>query len=218
MDLFERIETARSRWDVLQHPFYQRWSAGELTTEELAFYAGEYRHAVVALADACEAAAGSADESLRPGLSRHAAEERSHVELWDRFAAAVGAELGHEPLAETAECSRAWTAGSDLTERLAVLYAIESAQPAISRTKLEGLVERYGFAEGPATEYFALHAELDREHAAHSRALIERLAGTQGLDTDRLAAAAEGALAANWALLDGVERRFGRTPGAPCCS
>jgi pyrroloquinoline-quinone synthase len=218
MDLFERIETVRSRWNVLQHPFYQRWSAGELTREELSFYAGEYRHAVVALADACETAAGAADESVRPGLSRHAAEERSHVELWDGFAAAVGAELDRAPREETAECARAWTAGSDLTEKLAVLYAIESAQPAISRTKLTGLVERYGFAAGPATAYFALHAELDREHAAHSRALIERLAGTEGLDTGRLVAAAEGALAGNWALLDGVERRFGREPGAPCCS
>ena len=59
-----------------------------------------------------------------------------------------------------------------------MLYAIESAQPAISRTKLDGLVEHYGFEEGPATEYFSLHSERDHEHAAQSRQLIEeRLAG-----------------------------------------
>lgn len=214
MDLFERIETVRSRWDVLQHPFYQRWSAGTLTRDELAFYAGEYRHAVAALAQACRAAADCADADARPALSRHAAEERSHLELWDRFAAAVEGETGRAPLPETAECSRAWTAGSDLLENLAVMYAVESAQPAISRTKLDGLVERYGFAEGPATAYFALHAELDRDHAAHSRALIaERL---DEADADRLAAAAEGALRANWLLLDGIERHFGREAGAAC--
>ncbi len=44
----------------------------------------------------------------------------------------------------------AWTAGEDVLEHLAVLYAIEAGQPEISRTKLEGLTEHYGYiAEGP---------------------------------------------------------------------
>ena len=36
---WERIEGSRRRWDVLNHPFYKRWTAGELTAEERA--AGE---------------------------------------------------------------------------------------------------------------------------------------------------------------------------------
>ena len=87
-------------------------------------------------------------------------------------------------------------------------YTIESGQPAISQAKLDGLLERYGFEEGPATEYFALHAERDHEHADHSRELIEeRLADA---DLERLLAVAEGVLRGNWELLDGVERQFGR--------
>ena len=35
-DVWQRIEEARDRWNVLEHPFYQRWSAGELSREELA--------------------------------------------------------------------------------------------------------------------------------------------------------------------------------------
>ena len=46
MDLWTRLEQARTRWNVLEHPFYQRWSRGELTRGELAAYAGQYRHAV----------------------------------------------------------------------------------------------------------------------------------------------------------------------------
>ena len=198
MNLFDRLDTVRERWNVLEHPFYVRWSDGELTAEELTHYAGEYRHAVVALAKAAEA---HADEA-------HAAEESEHIALWDAFATAVEADLEQEPAHETAECAAAWTAAGNELEGLVVLYAIESAQPAISRTKLEGLVAHYGFSEGPATEYFELHAERDHEHAAHSRALLEERVSEA--DEDRLVAVAENALRGNWTLLDGVERRFGR--------
>ena len=191
MDVVARIEAAAARWNVLDHPFYQRWSAGELTRGELAEYAAQYRHAVVALADAA-AAAGDAE---------HAAEERSHVELWDAFAAGCGS-VAADASSETVECTDAWMAGEDRLERVAVLYAIESAQPAISQTKLEGLLGHYGFDEGPATEYFSVHAARDHEHAAASKLLLEKLATDE--DAPRLAARAEAAVRGNWRLLDGV--------------
>lgn len=193
MELCSRIDEARQRWDVLKHPFYTRWERGELTPRELAFYAGEYRHAVVAVAGAAAVA----------GEAEHAREELEHVSLWDDFAAAVDAPLDREPTAETRECATAWTP-AERREALAVLYAVESAQPAISRTKLAGLVEHYGLdAEGAGTAYFRVHAERDVEHA---RAAREALADVPAEEVPALAAAAERALAANWRLLDGVER------------
>jgi len=196
MELFEQVEAARERWNVLRHPFYVRWEAGELSRDELAFYAGEYRHGVVALA---ETAAASGD-------AEHAAEESAHVDLWDHFARALDAPLDREPLAETSECAEAW-ARDDRLEALAVLYAIESAQPAISRTKLGGLVAHYGFAaDDPGAAYFALHAERDVEHAEAARRDLESAAPA---DTDRLVRAAERALEANWRLLDGVTAAAG---------
>ena len=192
MELIDRINEARERWDVLRHPFYVRWESGELTREELAHYAGEYRHAVVALARAADAA----------GDAEHAREESDHIALWDDFAGALDAPLDREPAAETRSCADAW-ARCDRLEALAVLYAIESAQPAIAETKLRGLVEHYGFAEGPATAYFALHAKRDIEHAAEAR---DALVTASPRDEDGLVAAAEAALSANWELLDGVDR------------
>ena len=193
MELCATIDEARRRWDVLKHPFYERWECGELTREELAFYAGEYRNAVVALA---RAAAVSADPV-------HAHEEAEHVTLWDDFAAAVDAPLDRAPTPETSDCAVAWSPDERL-RALAVLYAIESAQPAISRTKLAGLTAHYGFdADDPAVAYFRLHAELDIEHA---RAAREALADAPAARVAELAAAGERALEANWRLLDGVER------------
>jgi pyrroloquinoline-quinone synthase len=197
MDLIERLDSVRARWNVLAHPFYTRWERGELSRDELAFYAGEYRHAVSALATA----ASTASELAGPG---HAAEEAAHVGMWDDFRSACGDERGREPLSETRECVAAWTAARDPLEALAILYAVESGQPEVARTKLDGLVRHYGFAsDSNGTTYFRLHAERDHEHAAEARTLLEQHA--RAGDADRLVAAAERALRGNWSLLDGVE-------------
>jgi pyrroloquinoline-quinone synthase len=186
MNVIAGIDAARERWSVLEHPFYVRWERGDLAREVLARYAGEYRHAVVALARAAKTA----------GL--HAEEEASHISLWDQFAGALGTEE-REPLPETTCCASAWTAAEDQLGAAAILYAIEAGQPEISVTKLRGLVEHYGFSnDSPGTAYFELHAERDYEHAAEARAMLE------DQEDRRLVGLAESALAANWALLDGV--------------
>ena len=214
MDFWTRLEHARDRCNVLEHPFYERWSRGELEPDELAAYAGQYRHAVVALADAAADAARMASPELRPQLAAHAAEEAGHVALWDDFTAAMGGDPAATANPETAACARAWAGDGerDLLHSLVALYAIESSQPAIADTKRHGLREFYGCASGPATAYFDLHAVLDHEHAAAARALIEpRLAAA---DEDALAAEAESVLRANWDLLDGVDRAAAQRAGA----
>ena len=187
MNVIAAIDAARERWNVLEHPFYVRWERGDLTRDELARYAGEYRQAVVALARCARTA----------GL--HAEEEASHIALWDQFASELGDGAQRKPLPETRCCAAAWSAADDELGAAAILYAIEAGQPAISATKLQGLVEHYGFEEGSAaTWYFELHAERDHEHAAEARGRLE------DAEDGRLVGLAEAALAANWALLDGV--------------
>ena len=70
--LIERLDAVRERWNLLEHPFYKRWSCGELSRDELRYYAGEYRHAVVALAET----------ATKTGNEEHAREESEHVWLW----------------------------------------------------------------------------------------------------------------------------------------
>jgi pyrroloquinoline-quinone synthase len=191
------MEERCERWNVLRHPFYTRWSAGELEPEELTRYAGQYRFAVEALAT-MTARAAEEHESLES----HATEESSHVSLWDDFARAAGNEGGDHANLETRACVETWAAEDGLLPTLARMYAIERAQPEISRVKREGLVDLYGYEDGAATEYFRLHERLDVEHAEEVRELLEELASEE--DEHALLDAAERAVRANWRLLDGV--------------
>jgi pyrroloquinoline-quinone synthase len=196
VQLIARLDAARERWNLLEHPFYKRWSCGELSRDELAHYAAEYRHAVVALAET----------AAKTGNEEHAREESDHVWLWDDFAAVFGTDTNREPSPETAECVVAWTAPENRLEALAVMYAIEAGQPRVSQAKLDGLAEHYGVGnDEPGAAYFALHAERDHDHAAESRRALEDEAADA--DADQLVEVAESALKGNWTLLDGVDAR-----------
>jgi pyrroloquinoline-quinone synthase len=194
-DFFDRAHAICRQHDVLEHPFYQRWSRGELSREELAAYAGQYRHAVVALAQS----------TAQTGNHAHAQEEQDHIELWDQFVAAVGGDRRVPATESTMACVEAW--GDEERDRagtLAVLYAIESSQPAISETKRAGLLEHYGASpNSDATRYFDVHADRDRDHAADDRRELEQLLAPE--NEERLLGRMEAALRGNWYLLDGLE-------------
>ena len=192
---FARVDVLCQRHDVLTHPFYRRWSRGELAPFELAHYAGQYRHAVVALAGA----------TAQTGNETHAEAERDHIALWDQFVRSVGGDVDAAPTERTTECVTAWAdEDRDRAATLAVLYAIESAQPAISETKRAGLVRHYGAApNSDATRYFDVHATLDYAHAAEDRRELSGL--VTPANEEQLLGHVERALCGNWQLLDGVE-------------
>jgi pyrroloquinoline quinone (PQQ) biosynthesis protein C len=65
------------------------------------------------------------------------------------------------------------------------------------------LLDHYGFNEGPATEYFQLHSELDKNHAALAQsALAGMLTST---DLFKLLGQAEAVHRAYWEMLDALE-------------
>ncbi len=202
---------------LLKHPFYQLWSQGKLTRENLREYAISYYPHVAAFPTYVSGVhSGCEDAALRQELLENLIDEErgteNHPALWRRFAAALGAsdsDLATAPrtpeVAETiAEFRRATREGS-LAEGLAGLYAYESQIPEVSKTKREGLGTFYGIVEADATRFFSVHEEADVWHRRVEREALGRVADTPEKREKALAAARRCCDALNRAL-DGVMR------------
>ncbi len=217
-DFFAALDARIARYDLLQHPFYQAWSKGELTRDELREYASEYWHHVSAFPTYLSALHARLDDApLRRTVLENLADEeglpasRPHSDFWMDFAAGMGADsaavrnrtllpettalLGHfHDVMQDAPASA-----------LAALYTYESRVPATARTKAEGLKQHYG-ADMATSRYFALHQVADVYHAKVWRDAIEAELAAHPEETDAALDAAESTAAALWNTLSGIER------------
>lgn len=219
---WQEFERRIAPYDLLCHPFYQAWTAGKLTHDDLRSYAVQYYPHVAAFPEYLASLA----ERLPQGPTRSAiltnqADElgegspggRSHAELWLDFAEGMGAKRA---LAEKAPAIaevgglmthfRRLAETGDTAEALAAFYAYESQVPRVAREKARGLKEMYG-ADERTCRYFTLHTTADVHHAQVWRELVERQLATASTDTvERTLDAAEGAALSLWEALDGIGR------------
>ena len=84
--LVQKIDRIIEERSLLNHPFYQTWSDGELTREALAGYSKEYYQLVKAVPIFMTQLLDYAPESLHDELNHNQQEEFSHISLWQRFA------------------------------------------------------------------------------------------------------------------------------------
>ncbi len=218
----EQLEARVAKYDLLCHPFYKAWAAGELTREELRAYAADYYPQVAAFPEYLgKLASRTVDGGLRGALLINRADElgsedpdgRAHEELWLDFAEGMGAQReqvrGHTPIPEVQDLIATFhrVAGEgSVAEALAAFYAYESQVPRVAREKARGLREMYG-ADASTCGYFTLHQTADLHHARVWTQQLEREltanpeAAAEALD------AAEAAARALWRALDGIERQ-----------
>ena len=179
---FEQLDMRIAKYDLLCHPFYQAWSAGKLTREDLREYARDYYHHVEAFPVYLAELGIRLDEGeLRQAVLANMADEKGmadasgeqlapHAELWLDFAEGMGARRdmrGHNPIPEITELiaffHRAASEGTP-EEALAAFYAYESQVPRVAKEKARGLRKMYGAGER-VTTYFTLHATADIYHS-----------------------------------------------------
>jgi pyrroloquinoline-quinone synthase len=218
-----RLEERIQPFDLLCHPFYKAWSAGELTREDLRAYAEDYYPHVEAFPGYLAQLGVRLEEGeLRRAILANMTDEkggedsfgepeRSHSELWLDFVEGVGGRRVRKrrPVAEVRNLI-AWfqQVASEGTpeEALAAFYAYESQVPRVAQEKNRVLRELYG-ADERARGYFTLHATADVFHAQVWRSQLEKRVAANPQTAEKALAAAETAAKALWAVLDAFEAR-----------
>jgi pyrroloquinoline-quinone synthase len=199
----------------LQHPFYQEWTAGTLPRVALRDYAAQYYRHVEAFPRYLSAIHSHCDDlTVRQAILENLIEEergeRNHPELWMRFAEGVGVTrnqvrdaVPHPTTRNLIDTYTHLSQSDSLEAGLAALYVYESQMPAVAEAKIDGLQRFYGITNEDGLAFFSVHREADADHARTGAALIEQRAETDG-QQDVVLAAADQALEALWAMLDGI--------------
>jgi pyrroloquinoline-quinone synthase len=216
---FEQLDVRVAKYDLLCHPFYKAWSAGELTRDDLRDYACQYYRHVEAFPSYLAEFALRLDEGdLRRAVLANMCDENgtgaedsvAHSELWLDFAEGMGADRamrGHKSLAQVnGLVSYFHGIASEGTpeEALAAFYAYESQVPHVAREKERGLREMYG-ADDKTCGYFALHATADVYHSNVWRKQLEKRVGANPEAAEAALHAAEKTAQKLWLALDGIE-------------
>jgi pyrroloquinoline-quinone synthase len=201
---------------MLSHPFYQAWTEGRLSLDDLRAYARQYFHHVEAFPRAVSAVHSACpDRDGRRMLAENLAEEegieagkQDHATLWLMFACGLGESAetvrDQELNAETKALIETFRRLSrhSYASGLGALYAYESQFPGVASAKIEGLVDRYGISDEEALRFFRVHESADVEHSSVCRALLDGLPEAERAEAISAGEELAGAL---WTFLSGVE-------------
>ncbi len=224
------LEERIHQYDLLCHPFYKAWSAGELTSEDLRAYAEDYYPHVEAFPGYLAQLGVRLEEGeLRRAILANMTDEkggedsfgepeRSHSELWLDFVEGVGG--SRMPKRRSVAAVRkliSWfqhvaSEGSP-EEALAAFYAYESQVPRVAQEKDRGLRELYG-ADSKTRAYFTLHATADIYHTQVWRSQLEKRVKANPETAEKALAAAGTAAKALWTALDGIEAQRAKRAAA----
>jgi pyrroloquinoline-quinone synthase len=215
MDPITALDASVASRHLLDHPFYQRWTAGTLTREELRDYANQYFHYAMAFPTFISAVhQHTEDIAVRQMLLENLVEEErgaeNHPELWLRFCESLGLDredvkrgLANDATRGLIATMKSLARDGALHEGLAALYAYESQIPAVAKAKIEGLAQNYAISADRDVAFFRVHMDADVVHSETSRSILRDLC-----DTPEKSAAADAAakrtLDALYGFLDSV--------------
>jgi|SRR5579864_730980 len=215
-EFFEQLDTRIAKYDLLCHPFYKAWAAGELSRDDLRQYGREYYSHVEAFPSYLAEFGGRAsDVALRRAVLANREDENgadgspSHAELWLDFVEGMGGERD-DTSSRVPEVKGLVSWFHSIAregapeEALAAFYAYESQVPRVAAEKARGLREMYG-ADEKTCSYFNLHTTAD---VYHSRVWKNQLAKVVEMNpgaSSKALNAGENAAKELWKALDGIE-------------
>ena len=211
-ELSTAVDTALAPCRLLAHPFYVRWTQGEVTMDELQRYAAQYRHFEAAVPSILQSVADSArtDEvgtQARAILADETGGPATHLELFDRFADAIDApERVPSPAMQCLLDTYRECTDIGAVAGLAAVLAYETQSAAVAATKAEGLRTHGLVTDAGALAFWDVHARVDGEHSEWALLALADAVEEPASVTAPAGAAAQ----AWWAFLDEREaQRFG---------
>lgn len=217
-EFLAELDARIAKYDLLCHPFYKAWSAGELTRDDLREYGRDYFYHVEAFPSYLEEFGRRVqDDQLRRVIFMNRDDElgaesggRSHAELWRDFVEGMGGERETNGYASASAVTALIDSFHSVArkgspaEALAALYAYESQVPRVAAEKARGLKEMYG-ADQKTCGYFSLHVTADAYHSRAWRHQLAKLIEANPDAAEPALNAGEKAAHALWQALDGVE-------------
>lgn len=194
--VFTRCDEVIGRYSLLDHSFYQRWSAGTLPVAALKDYAVEYGMFIRTFGRNWETVG-------KPELARR---EAGHAKVWDdTFAKSLGTSVNVPKVSEVADLvATSQNLSSERASALGALYAIESQQAIVAKAKLKGLQDHYSELPEQCGEYFRLHCDDYDEVSI----LVEEIDKLSAEDQEKVLSACETMCSALYDSLSGVEAPY----------
>lgn len=203
---------------LLKHSFYQDWSAGKLSLDDLATYSQQYYHHVAAFPRYISATHSYCDDIksrqvLLQNLNEEEMGQAHHPELWLQFAECLGQDRDQvensDLIAETRELVDGFfeLSRKSYASGLGALFAYEQQVPEVAKSKIEGLEKFYNITSDKGLKFFRVHLLADVGHSEACAKLLNELSSEEKKEAQWAAHKASELL---WNFLNGMERLRGK--------
>jgi pyrroloquinoline-quinone synthase len=165
---------------LLEHPFYQSWSNGDVSIEQLARYHRSYAEFIERIPSYWHTVVSAFQPHT---VSGHPVirEEEEHIRLWSLWGEAIPAATDYPRLEKLIAALDVMTP----SRLLGAIQAFELQQPEVAQTKKEGLLRHYGI-RGEFLTYFDEHLK-EEKHIAYGQWIADQFADrkefAEGLET-----------------------------------
>ena len=154
--------------ELLNHPFYQAWSRGDISITMLSKYAESYLDFVTELPKLWDKVFTAFD--LQKEGQSIIDEEIEHIALWNVWKNKLEKTSNTTSLQSTIRALHAMTP----SELAGAIHAFELQQPDVAESKKAGLIKHYGYTDAE-TQYFDEHMGAEEEkHIAFGKVLKSR--------------------------------------------
>lgn len=218
MLFIDELKAIVSEKHLLNHPFYQAWSKGELPIEVMREYAKQYYHleknVPVFLSKMHNASGENFDvrQVITQNMHDEEGGKENHRELWLRYSEGIGADRESvetsNAIPETLSAIKTFEMlSSDYLTGSAAFAAYESQIPEIAKSKIEGLETHYDISDTQTLKFFRVHQFVDEKHADAWWSIIDKHADTNE-KKDAVRDAVTKGRDALWNFLNGIMREY----------